>query len=98
MWTDLRRIFEKLAISDQPPGVGIGAEWRHGEGPLLGVRSPIDGSTLVELRAASAQQVAEALAAAAAGFPTWRDTPAPVRGELVRRIGNAFREHQNDLA
>ena len=31
-------------------------------------------------------------------FPEWRDTPAPVRGELVRRIGNAFREQQDELA
>jgi aldehyde dehydrogenase (NAD+) len=36
--------------------------------------------------------------AAAAAFPAWRDTPAPVRGELVRRIGDAFREHLDDLA
>jgi aldehyde dehydrogenase (NAD+) len=28
----------------------------------------------------------------------WRDTPAPVRGELVRRFGEAFRDHKNDLA
>ena len=31
-------------------------------------------------------------------FPEWRDTPAPVRGEFVRRIGNVFRERQEDLA
>jgi L-aminoadipate-semialdehyde dehydrogenase len=30
-------------------------------------------------------------------FPTWRTVPPPVRGELVRRIGLALREHKADL-
>ena len=35
-----------------------------------------------------------AIERAADAFPAWRDTPAPVRGEFVRRIGDAFREHK----
>ena len=31
-------------------------------------------------------------------FALWRTTPAPVRGELVRRFGNLVREHLDDLA
>ncbi len=79
-------------------GVGVGAEWQAGKGAPLTVRSPIDGSTLAEFSAASAEQVNATIRRAADVFPTWRDTPAPVRGELVRRIGDAFREHQTDLA
>jgi aldehyde dehydrogenase (NAD+) len=62
------------------------------------VRSPIDGSTLAEVPTASKEQVDYAVDFSARRFPEWRDTPAPVRGELVRRIGNAFRERQEDLA
>ncbi len=62
------------------------------------MRSPIDGSTLAEFPSATPEQVNAAIERAADAFPAWRDTPAPVRGELVRRIGNAFREHQDDLA
>ena len=29
--------------------------------------------------------------------PTWRTTPAPVRGNLVRRLGELLREHKDDL-
>jgi aldehyde dehydrogenase (NAD+) len=83
---------------NEPRAVGIGEKSIDGEGPSLVDSSPIDGSTLVELRAATAQQVDAAITAAAAAFPIWRDTPAPLRGELVRRIGNAFREHHDDLA
>ena len=30
-------------------------------------------------------------------FATWRTTPAPVRGNLVRRLGELLREHKDDL-
>jgi aldehyde dehydrogenase (NAD+) len=62
------------------------------------VRSPIDGGPLAELQMASPAQVELATAAAAEAFGAWRTVPAPVRGELVRRIGNKLRDHQQDLA
>jgi aldehyde dehydrogenase (NAD+) len=57
--------------------------------------SPIDGSPLpgpvwtVDADAAGAR--------AAAAFTVWRSVPAPVRGELVRRYGEALRAHRDDL-
>ena len=38
-----------------------------------------------------------AAAAAAAGFRTWREVPAPKRGEVVRDLGNALRELKEPL-
>ncbi|HKX46477.1 MAG TPA: aldehyde dehydrogenase family protein, partial [Planctomycetota bacterium] len=37
------------------------------------------------------------VAAAQAAFLRWRETPAPARGELVRRMGNALRENKQAL-
>jgi len=95
---ELGRVLARLNIGTKPCGVGVGKDWLAGEGAMLTVRSPIDGSTLAEFSAASPRQVNGAIQQAAAAFPAWRDTPAPVRGELVRRIGNMFRERQVDLA
>ncbi|MEX0612081.1 MAG: aldehyde dehydrogenase family protein [Pirellulales bacterium] len=95
---DVKQSLEKLGVRGEPRAVGIGADWHPGAGPKLAVRSPIDGGTLAEFPGASAEQVNAAIRAAAAAFPAWRDTPAPIRGELVRRIGNAFREHQSAVA
>ena len=92
------KVLQRLGVSDKPSAIGSGGEWLAGKGPDLAVRSPIDGSTLAAIPAASATQVEDAIQSAAAAFPVWRDTPAPVRGEFVRRLGNAFREHQDDLA
>jgi aldehyde dehydrogenase (NAD+) len=76
----------------------IGANWRRGEGPGLTVTSPINGGVLIWSHDVSVGQAREAIDVAAEAFLKWRDTPAPVRGELVRRIGNAFRKHHDDLA
>src|SRR3954453_20983868 len=84
--------------------LGIGDDVRAhsganvGEGLILTVRSPIDGSVLAEFPSVSPEQVNGAIELASGSFPVWRDTPAPARGEFVRRIGNAFRECQDDLA
>jgi aldehyde dehydrogenase (NAD+) len=94
---ELQNSLKRLDI-DTLRAVGCGAEWQAGTGAQLTVRSPIDGSTLAEFPAASSDQVNAVVERAAAAFSKWRDTPAPVRGELVRRIGNAFREKQDDLA
>src|SRR4051794_20937486 len=67
-------------------------------GPPLAVRSPIDGSLLAELPTTSVDSVEYEIGAAVHDFPAWRDTPAPVRGEFVRRVRNKLRERQQDLA
>lgn len=89
---------ERLGVSSEPFAIGMGVEWRVGKGDSLTVRSPIDGSSLAELTMATPAQVEEVIERAVAAFAIWRDTPAPVRGELVRNIGNAFREKIDDLA
>jgi L-aminoadipate-semialdehyde dehydrogenase len=60
-------------------------------------RSPVDGNEIGRLRAHTDDEVANAVAGAQAGFETWRTVPAPVRGQLVREIGQLLREHKEDL-
>jgi aldehyde dehydrogenase (NAD+) len=98
MVSEATKAMERLGIGSSPQAVGLGSHWLRGDGEKLSSRSPIDGSTLAEITAASPAQVQKVIEKAADAFPKWRDTPAPVRGELVRRIGNAFREQIEDLA
>lgn len=85
-------------LSGSPHAVHLGSVARTGRGTPITVRSPIDGKTLATLPAASPDDTREAIAAAHESFLKWRTVPAPVRGELVRRIGNAVREHKAALA
>ncbi|MGW3173373.1 L-piperidine-6-carboxylate dehydrogenase [Streptomyces sp. NPDC001153] len=68
------------------------------EGTGLHARTPITGEHLFGLRAATDADAEEAVAAARTAFLAWRTTPAPRRGELVRRLGKLLREHKSDLA
>ena len=71
--------------------------WRKTKGDALTVRSPIDGSTIGTVQMADAKDYAAVAKAAHAAFLRWREVPAPKRGEYVRRIGNAFRDHKEAL-
>jgi aldehyde dehydrogenase (NAD+) len=66
------------------------------EGDLVS-RSPITGGELGRLTAHTADEVADIVGRAQAAFEQWRVVPAPVRGQLVRELGELLREHKADL-
>src|SRR6476619_1500876 len=82
-----------------PPhaAVHIGRCSFSGDGEPLTVRSPIDGTALVEFPAATAGDLRRALAAARKAFLTWRVVPGPARGEFVRRVGERLRARKPEL-
>src|SRR6202035_5433329 len=59
--------------------------------------SPNDGRLLGEVRTATPAEYDRAVQRASAAFTSWRATPAPKRGELVRQLGNALREAKETL-
>jgi aldehyde dehydrogenase (NAD+) len=88
---------KRLGI-DRPTGLAVGAEPHRTSGAPLTVRSPICGSLLAEFPAAEPADVARAADAAVHAFRTWREVPAPRRGEFVRRFGQVLRANQSELA
>ncbi|MAT06924.1 MAG: aldehyde dehydrogenase family protein [Acidimicrobiaceae bacterium] len=58
-------------------------------------RTPITGGSLGT--AGAAGDVAAAVDRAHDAFAVWRTTPAPVRGQVVRRLGELLREHKSQL-
>src|SRR5438094_4274098 len=86
---------EKLGLTDHNAGVFDG-EWRGG-GPTFDKISPMDGRRLASVRTASADDYKKAISRAHEAFVKWRVTPGPVRGETVRRLGNALRELKHGL-
>ena len=86
---------EKLGLTDDNAGVFDG-EWRGG-GAKIDKISPIDGRRLASVRTASDDDYDKAISRAHEAFLKWRVTPGPVRGETVRRLGNALRELKHEL-
>lgn len=64
----------------------------------LPVHSPVDGHHIVTLKTDSPAVVDAKIDLAHEAFLVWRDVPAPKRGELVRRFGQALRDHKEELA
>ncbi len=69
----------------------------QGTSDVLTVTSPIDGSTLARVGLHTADEADAITERAASAFRAWRTVPAPVRGELVRRIGDAARARKTEL-
>ncbi|HEY5550897.1 MAG TPA: aldehyde dehydrogenase family protein, partial [Opitutaceae bacterium] len=92
---EARRIFKKFGVAANQPGAFSG-KW-HGRGAWLEKRSPIDGTLIGRVRQASAADYEAAVVAARGAFLDWRDLPAPKRGEVVRKLGEALRVAKDDL-
>ena len=64
----------------------------------LCVNSPISGEQIAFVVDTSTTDAASAITRAEAAFQTWRNVPAPRRGELVRLLGEELRAAKSDLA
>ena len=61
------------------------------------IASPVDESPMPAVAVSSASEVGAAVAAACSAFLSWRNVPAPVRGELVRLFGQQLRTYKSAL-
>jgi aldehyde dehydrogenase (NAD+) len=62
-------------------------------------RNPANLSEVVAIVPLSTrEEMREAIAAAKAAFPMWRDTPAPVRGRIVAKAGALMTEQKDEVA
>ncbi|MBV8819392.1 MAG: aldehyde dehydrogenase family protein, partial [Acidobacteriaceae bacterium] len=63
----------------------------------LEVRSPIDGAIIGRVRTTNARALSQSIHVACRAFLEWRTVPAPVRGELVRLLGEELRSNKTAL-
>src|SRR5688500_14450255 len=62
-------------------------------------RNPADTRDLIgRFPLSGASDVDRAVASAQRGFEQWRRTPAPARGDVLRRVGDLLAERQEELA
>jgi aldehyde dehydrogenase (NAD+) len=72
----------------------IGVSLTDGDRPA---RTPITGGELARMHEHTRDEVGGIVGAAHEAFLQWRTTPAPVRGRVVRELGELLREHKEDL-
>ncbi len=91
----MKAMLAKLGIDKLNPG-GFCGEWL-GSGPQLDSISPIDGSVIASVTQLTSEEYDRVVAGAMEAFKKWRQTPAPIRGETVRRLGDALRGVKKEL-
>src|SRR5437899_1224242 len=91
------RLLARLGLKDVNSGAGFG-EWisRPG-GAEVATTNPADGQSIARVRTASRADYDAVVDRSQEAFLRWRMVPAPQRGEVVRRLGNALREAKDDL-
>ena len=65
--------------------------------PLVDSINPSNGQVIASVRATTAAQYEQLMAAAHEAALAWRSVPAPKRGEAVRLMGDELRKHKSDL-
>ena len=94
----LQEVLHNLGIREKNPVIHNGREdWHHPSAEYHEIRSAADGRVLGSVQMADADQYNMIIEGAQEAFQVWRDMPAPQRGEIVRQIGEALRQHKEDL-
>ncbi len=84
--------------SDHTATLLIGGESVAGAGSQIAVENPYTTETIVEVSAASPEQVESAVAAAREAWPAWAKTPAGERCELLHEVARRLRADAEPLA
>lgn len=91
----MKDLLRALSLDDVNPG-GFGGAW-CGSGDPVPSLSPIDGRPIAFVRPVLEREYDAIVDRAQEAFLKWRKVPPPVRGETVRRLGNALREKKKEL-
>ena len=85
----------KLGIEDVNLG-GYSDKWL-GSGSDLDCITPVDGTLIAKVKQCNPGDYENIMQTSSEVFKKWRMEPAPKRGEVVRKLANAFRKHKTSL-
>lgn len=86
-----------LTIENTNSGTSTGRAWLGAVAEDLLSYSPVDGARIGAVSVTTPDQYEQVMQTAQAAFLEWRSWPAPRRGDIVRQIGDALRQHKDAL-
>jgi aldehyde dehydrogenase (NAD+) len=89
-------VLKELGLEKQNPGVYAG-RWLRGSDGELAVHNPATDEVIGTVGQASVEEYDQAVETSQEAFAKWQLLPPPKRGEFVRQIGHALREHKAAL-
>ncbi len=87
---------QKLGVKASNNGSSTGLN-SMGGGESIASYSPVDGQLIGSVTATTREEYEAIIKTSQGVFKEWRDTPAPLRGEIVRQFGQKLRLYKNDL-
>ena len=92
-------ILKKLGIKDTNSGGCFGpGNWTTGQNAgLTESYNPSSGELIASVYNCSKEEYSEIVNKSHESFLEWRKVPAPERGQLIRKIGNALRDNKDAL-
>ena len=94
----MKKILESLGLRAANAGTWNGnASSQDDSASLIESVNPATGEVIASVRSTSAAEYDQLVSNAQNAFKEWRVIPAPVRGNAVRLIANALREHKDAL-
>ena len=94
----MQEILKQLGLEAVNNGTWLGDKsLADKSAPLIESVNPTNGELIGSVRQTTQAEYDKVLSAAEASFVEWRKIPGPIRGEAVRRIGNALRKYKDAL-
>lgn len=95
---DIKKILKELGVPNKLESVGTGNMWITALGTKTReIISPVDGTQICSVVFAGQTEYEAVLKRSQEAYTKWSKMPAPARGEIVRQIGNALRQHKQNL-
>ncbi len=94
--TNIEPVLTKLGLKKHNEGTSTGRHF-FGSGTALDSLSPVDGQLIGSVTTTTKDDYEVVIAAANAAFKSWRQMPAPKRGEIVRQFGDKLRNYKQEL-
>ena len=92
----IKEALKQLGVKDINEGSSTGSN-NFSNGEIIESYSPVDGKLIGKVKTTTRADYDKVMDAATSAFKTWRDVPAPQRGEIVRQFGNKLRDLKEPL-
>ena len=92
----IEKALKELGVKSINEGTSTGSQW-FSNGETIESFSPVDGQLIGKVKTTTKEDYEKVMKVATSAFKTWRLTPAPQRGEIVRQFGDKLREKKEAL-
>jgi aldehyde dehydrogenase (NAD+) len=93
----IKSALQRLGVNQKNFGTSTGNLWIDTGMDYIDSYSPADGALIGKVQVTDRENYESVISKAQEAYTVWRKMPAPLRGEIVRQIGDALREVKAEL-